>query len=90
MGMTILYVYISCIIWQYHPRDMYIHLHTIGLIGMMEIGTNTFHFAPNQRPFHLSISRWKLLRPKKNIFIFGKSFKSSFSLYALSFSFFNI
>ena len=35
---------------------MYIHLHTIGLIGMTELGTATFHFAPNRRRFHWSIS----------------------------------
>ena len=24
------------VIWQYHPPDIYIHLHTIGLIGATE------------------------------------------------------
>ena len=56
MGMKISYVYTSCIIWQYHPCDMYINLHTICLIGVTELGTVTFHFGPNQRRFPLSIS----------------------------------
>ena len=69
---------------------MYIHLHTIGLIGMTELGTATFHFAPNRRWFHWSISQWILLRRKKSfrqklkgelkfisaIFTFDKNMKS--------------
>ena len=85
MGMKILYMYTSCIIWQYHPCDMYIHLHTIGLIGVTELGTVTYHFGPNQRRFPLSISRWILLRRKN---IFGKGFKSSLSLFVPSVRFF--
>ena len=45
---------------------MYIHLHTIGLIVMTELGTATFHFAPNRRRFHWSISQWIFLRRKKS------------------------
>ena len=45
---------------------MYIHLHTIGLTGVTELGTVTFHFAPNRRRFHWSISRWILLLRKKD------------------------
>ena len=58
---------------------MYIHLHTIGLIGMTELGTATFHFAPNRRRFHWSISQWILLRRKNlfgTIFTFDKNMKS--------------
>ena len=51
---------------------MYIHLHTIGLTGATELGTVTCHFAPNQRRFQWSISRWVLLRRNN---IFGKKFK---------------
>ena len=61
---------------------MYIHLHTIGLTGVTELGTVTFHFAPNLRRFHWSISRWILLIRKN---IFGKSFKSSFSFICAEF-----
>ena len=46
---------------------MYIHLHTIDLIGAPELGTVTCHFAPNQRRFQWLISRWILLR-RNNIF----------------------
>ena len=42
MRMKISYACNSYVIWQYHPCDMYIHLHTIGLIGMTELGTVTF------------------------------------------------
>ena len=45
---------------------MYIHLHTIGLIGMTELSTAKFYFAPNRRRFHWSISQWILLRLKKS------------------------
>ena len=50
-----------CVIWQHYPCDMYIDLYTIGLTGVTEWGTVTFHFAPNRRRFHKSISRWILL-----------------------------
>ena len=64
-------LYVSFVfIWQYQPCDIYIHLHTIGLIGITELGTATFHFAPNRRRFHWSISQWILLRRKNLI---GKS-----------------
>ena len=33
----------SRVIWKYHPSDMYIRLHIIGLIGETELGTVTFH-----------------------------------------------
>ena len=59
-------------------RHIYIHLHTICLIGMTELGTATFHFAPNRRWFHWSISQWILLRGKN---LFGKSLKSNLSLF---------
>ena len=32
MDENLIYVHL-CVIWQYHPCDMYIYLHTIGLIG---------------------------------------------------------
>ena len=51
---------------------MYIHLHTKGLTGATELGKVTCHFAPNQRRFQWSISRWRLLRRNN---IFGKKFK---------------
>ena len=57
-----------CVIWQHYPCDMYIHLHTIGLTGAAQLGTVTCHFAPNQRRFQWSISRWILLR-RNHIFI---------------------
>ena len=60
------------------PSDMYIDLHTIVLTCVTELGTVTFHFAPNRRRFHLSISRWILLLRKN---IFGKSFHPSLSLF---------
>ena len=60
---------------------MYIHLHTIGLIGVTELGTVTCHFATNRRQFHWSIYRWILLRRKN---ISGKSLKSSLSLFVPS------
>ena len=78
MQMKIWYARNLCVIWQYHPCDMYIHLHTIGLIGVTELGTVTCHFVPNRRQFHWSISRWILLRRKN---IFGKSLKSNLSLF---------
>ena len=31
-----------CVIWQYHPHDMHIHLHTISLIGVTGLGTVIF------------------------------------------------
>ena len=67
------------------PSDMYIHLHTIGLTGVTEVGTVTVHFGPNRRRFHWSISRWLLLLRKN---IFGKSFQSSSSLFVPSCRFF--
>ena len=67
MGMKISYMYTSCIMWQYHLCDIYIYWHTIGFIGVTELGTVTFHLAPNRRRFHLTISRWIWLR-RKNIF----------------------
>ena len=67
--MQILFMYNSCVIWKYHPFDMYIHFHTIGLIGVTELDTVTLHFAPNQRWFHWSISLWILLRRKKQIMV---------------------
>ena len=39
---------------------MYIHLHTIGLIGMPELGTVAFHFARNRCRFGWPILRWIL------------------------------
>ena len=59
---------------------MYIHLHMIGLIG-----TVTCHLATNRRRFHWSISRWILVRRQN---IFGKSLKSSLSLFVPGFRFF--
>ena len=77
MSMKISYMYTSCIIWQYYLCVMYIHWHTIGFIGVTELGTVTFHLAPNRRPFHLSISRWIWLRQKIS--------RSSLSLFVPSF-----
>ena len=90
MRMGIQYTCHLCFIWQYQPCVIYIHLHTICLIGMTELGTATFHFAPNRRRFHWSISQWILLREKKSfrqklkvelkfisaIFTFDKNMKS--------------
>ena len=64
---------------------MYINLYTIGLTGVTELGTVTCHFAPNRRRFHWSISQWILLRRKQ---MFGKSLRSSLSLFVPSFIFF--
>ena len=64
---------------------MYINLHTIALTGAAELGTVTCHFAPNRRLFHWSISQWILLRRKH---IFGKSLRSSLSLFVPSFGFY--
>ena len=50
---------------------MYIHLHTICLTGVTELGTVTIHLSPNWRRFHWSISRWIFLLRKN---IFGKKF----------------
>ena len=74
-----------CVVWQYHPCDMYIHFHTIGLIDVTEKSTVTCHFAPNRRRFHWSIPRWILLCRRN---IFGKSLKASVSLFVPSFRFF--
>ena len=63
---------------------MWNHLHAIGLIGVTELGTVTFHLAPNRRRFHWSISRWIMLGWKN---IFGKSLKSNLSLFVPRFSF---
>ena len=82
-----LYMCNSCVIWQYHPCDIYTHLQTIGLIGVTELGTATFHFAPNQRRFLWLIYRWILLRRK---IFFRKSLMPNVHLFAPSFSFFNI
>ena len=65
--------YVSlCVIWQHYPRNMYSHLHKIGLTGATELGTVTCHFAPNQCRLQLTISWWILLRRNN---IFGKKFK---------------
>ena len=82
MPMNILDIYNSCDIWKYHSSDMEIHSHTIGLIGVTELGTITFHFAPNRRRFYWSISRWKWLRRK---IFFGESLRSRLSLLLPSF-----
>ena len=81
MRMKIWYTCNLCVIRQYQPCDMYIHLLKIGLIGMTELGTVAFHFATNWRRINGSISRWILLLHRKNIF--DKSFKSSLSLFVL-------
>ena len=85
MGMKIWHTCNLCVIWQHYPGDMYIHLHTIGLTGVTELGTVTVNFAPNRRRFHWSISRWILMRRKN---IFDESLKSSLSLFVPSFRFF--
>ena len=54
MLMKIWYICNLCVIWKYHPCDMYIHLHTIGFIGKTALGTVTFHFAPDRRRFYSS------------------------------------
>ena len=82
MPMKILDICNSRVICKYHPFDMYIISYTIGLIGVTELGTATFHFAPNRRRFHWSISRWIWLRRKN---IFSKSLRSSLSLFEPSF-----
>ena len=63
---------------------MYIHLHTVGLTGATQLGTVTCHFAPNQRRFQWSISRWILLRRNK---IFIKKFKVELQFILPSFRF---
>ena len=85
MHIEIQYTCNLSVISQYCPCDMYIHLHTIGLIGVTEIGTVTCHLVPNRRRFHWSISRWILLCRKN---IFGKSLLSCLSLFVPSFRFF--
>ena len=40
-----------------HTWDLYIHLHTIFLIGVTELGTVTFHFARSRRRFYRSLRR---------------------------------
>ena len=67
MRMKMIYICNSCVFWKYYSFYMYIHSHTIGLIGVTELGTVTFHFAPNRRRFHWSVSQWILLH-RKNIF----------------------
>ena len=84
MDENLIYVQFGCHVTT-SPCDMYIHLHTIGLTGVTELGTVTFHFAPNRRRFHWSISRWTLLLRKN---IFGKRFQSSLSLFVPSFRIF--
>ena len=64
------------------PRDMYIHLHTMGLIGVTKLGTVTFHDVPNRRRIQWSVSRWDIFAPKN---IFDDSLKSSLSLFVPSF-----
>ena len=49
MPMQILCLFNSRVIKKYHLSDMYIHSHTLGSIGVTELGTVTFHFAPNRR-----------------------------------------
>ena len=83
MWMKIWYTCNLCVIWKYHPYDMYIHLHTIGLIGVTVLGTVTCHLAPNRRRFHWSISQWILLHRK---IIFCKSLKficADFQIFAI-------
>ena len=73
-----------CFIWQYQPYVIYIHLHTICLIGMTELGTATFHFAPNRRRIHCSISQWILLRGKN---LFEKKLKVQLKFISAIFTF---
>ena len=75
-----------CVIWQHYARDMYIHLHTIYLTGATELGTVTCHFAPNQRRFQWSISRWILLHRNN---IFGKMFKVELKFICAEFQIFS-
>ena len=75
-----------CVIWQHYPCNMYIHLHTIGLIGATELGTHACHFAPNQRRFQWSISRWILMRRNN---IFGKKFKVELKFICAEFQIFS-
>ena len=75
-----------CVIWQHYPRIMYNHLHTIGLTGATELGIVTCHFAPNQRRFQWSISRWILLRRNN---IIGKKFKVELKFICAEFQIFS-
>ena len=84
--MTIEHTCHLCVIWQHYPCNMYIHLHTIGLTGATELGTVTYHFAPNQRRFQWSISRWILLR-RNNIFV--KMFKVELKFICAEFQIFS-
>ena len=68
------------------PCDMYIHLHTICLTGATELGTVTCHFAPNQRRFQWSISRWILLRRNN---VFGKKFQVGLQFICAEFQIFS-
>ena len=86
MLMKIQYTCDLCVIWHYQPCDMYSPLHMIGVIGVTDLGIVTFHFAPNRRRFHWSISRWILLCRKH---VFSKSLKSSLSLFVPSLRFFH-
>ena len=84
--MKIWYTCNLCVIWQYHPCDMCINLHTTGLIGVTELGTVTCHFAPNRRRFHWSISRWILLCRQN---IFSKKFKVELKFICAEFQIFS-
>ena len=65
---------------------MYIHLHMMCLTGATELGTVRCHFAPNQRRFQWSISRWILLRRNN---IFGKKFKVELKFICAEFQIFS-
>ena len=67
------------------PRDMYIHLHTIGLTGVTELGTVTFHLRQIGADFTGRFLGGYCCFEKN---IFEKSFKSSLSLFVPSFRFF--
>ena len=75
-----------CVIWQHYPCNMYIHVYTIGLTGATELGTVACNFAPNQRRFQRSISRW-ILFCRNNIF--GQKFKVKLKFICAEFQIFS-
>ena len=83
MGTIIWHMCDLCVIWQFHPCDMYIHLHTTGLLsGIMY---SSILFCAKSASISLVVFRWWILLRRKNIF--GKSQQSGLSLFVQSFSF---
>ena len=58
----------SRVIWKYIPCYMYIHSHTIGLIGVTELGTVTFHFALKSASISLVDFSMDMVASQKSFF----------------------